>query len=107
MAHLWVKSGGLYIRLASWAQRTICPSGEALHGHEFAGTSGRRRLHFEWHRKGRVNAPSSSPLPVGLVMKSFLRRLFHRITCTPFIGEAERRAKQAVDIMNPRLSRPG
>jgi hypothetical protein len=35
------------------------------------------------------------PLLPGLVMKPLLRRLFYGVNFTPFIHEAERRAKEA------------
>jgi ribosome-associated toxin RatA of RatAB toxin-antitoxin module len=40
-----------------------------------------------------IDAVQTLPWPVGMVMKPLLRRLFYRINFTPFIAEAERRAR--------------
>jgi ribosome-associated toxin RatA of RatAB toxin-antitoxin module len=42
-----------------------------------------------------IDASMTLPLLKGLVMKPILRRLFYGINFTPFIQEAERRAKEA------------
>jgi ribosome-associated toxin RatA of RatAB toxin-antitoxin module len=42
-----------------------------------------------------IDAAQDLPWPVGLVMKPLLRRLFYGINFTPFIAEAERRARAA------------
>ena len=42
-----------------------------------------------------ITASQDLPWPVGLVMKPLLRRIFYGINFTPFIREAERRARQA------------
>jgi ribosome-associated toxin RatA of RatAB toxin-antitoxin module len=41
-----------------------------------------------------IDASMTLPPLQGLVMRPFLRRLFYRINFTPFIQEAERRARQ-------------
>jgi ribosome-associated toxin RatA of RatAB toxin-antitoxin module len=43
-----------------------------------------------------IDATQELPLPIALVMRPFLRRLFYRINFTPFIGEAERRTREPI-----------
>jgi ribosome-associated toxin RatA of RatAB toxin-antitoxin module len=47
------------------------------------------------HSTLTIDASMTMPLLPGLVMKPLLRRLFYGINFTPFIHEAERRAKEA------------
>jgi ribosome-associated toxin RatA of RatAB toxin-antitoxin module len=46
------------------------------------------------HSTLTIDASMTMPLLPGLVMRPFLRRLFYGINFTPFIQEAERRAKE-------------
>jgi len=47
--------------------------------------------HQASHSTLTIDAVQTMPLLKGLMMKPFLRRIFHGINFTPFIQEAERR----------------